>query len=229
MMSLSPSLENYLKQIWLIQESKKVVRVKELAQRLGVKTSSVVNSLRELAKRGLVVHERYGYVELTPAGIEQARKIHYRYQVLTRFFLKVLELSVEDASENACQIEHYLSLSAFREIEKLTEFFEEHSSCKKAFLLFQKGAGTTFSGSGGGGAGSQLRLSELKIGEVGKVVKVEAHSSLRRRLLDMGLVSGAEVKIERVAPLGDPIEILVKGYHLSLRKDEAETIWVKKK
>jgi len=69
-------------------------------------------------------------------------------------------------------------------------------------------------------------LSELKCGEKGRIVKIGGEGSLRRRLLDMGLVSGSEVAIERVAPLGDPIEIKVKGYNLSLRKKEADGIQV---
>jgi len=69
-------------------------------------------------------------------------------------------------------------------------------------------------------------LNELKRGEKGRIVKIGCGGSIRRRLLDMGLVSGSEVKMERVAPLGDPIEIKVKGYNLSLRKEEAASIQV---
>jgi len=70
------------------------------------------------------------------------------------------------------------------------------------------------------------RLSELKRGEKGRIVKIGGGGGLRRRLLDMGLVPGSEVEMERVAPLGDPIEIKVKGYNLSLRKEEADSIEV---
>jgi Fe2+ transport system protein FeoA len=69
-------------------------------------------------------------------------------------------------------------------------------------------------------------LKELKRGEKGRVVKIGGSGSIHRRLLDMGLVSGSEVEMERVAPLGDPIEIKVKGYNLSLRKEEAGSIQV---
>ena len=69
-------------------------------------------------------------------------------------------------------------------------------------------------------------LNELKRGEKGKIVKIGGGGSIRRRLLDMGMVSGTEVEMERVAPLGDPIEIKVKGYNLSLRKEEASSIQV---
>ena len=72
-------------------------------------------------------------------------------------------------------------------------------------------------------------LHELKPGEKGKIVKVGGGRGIQRRLLDMGLVSGSDVEVERVAPLGDPIEIKIKGYHLSLRKEEASNIEVEVK
>lgn len=69
-------------------------------------------------------------------------------------------------------------------------------------------------------------LNELKRGEKGRIVKIGGGGGIHRRLLDMGLVSGSEVEMKRVAPLGDPIEIKVKGYNLSLRKEEAASIQV---
>ena len=69
-------------------------------------------------------------------------------------------------------------------------------------------------------------LRELKTGERGKIVKVGGGGGIHRRLLDMGLVSGSDVEVERVAPLGDPIEVRIKGYHLTLRKEEAANIYV---
>ena len=69
-------------------------------------------------------------------------------------------------------------------------------------------------------------LNELKKGEKGKIVKVGGKGSVHRRLLDMGLVSGSEVEVQRVAPLGDPVEVRIKGYNLSLRQEEAASIQV---
>ncbi len=69
-------------------------------------------------------------------------------------------------------------------------------------------------------------LSELKPKEKGKIVKVGGKGSVHRRILDMGVVSGTMVEVQRVAPLGDPIEIRVKGYNLTLRKEEAKNIQV---
>ncbi len=72
-------------------------------------------------------------------------------------------------------------------------------------------------------------LNELKVGDKAKIVKLEGAGDVKRRLLDMGVVKGTTVEIERIAPLGDPIEIKIKGYNLSLRKEEASKIIVKVK
>ena len=69
-------------------------------------------------------------------------------------------------------------------------------------------------------------LKDLKPGEKGKITKVSGQGLIRRRILDMGVIPGSEIKVERVAPLGDPIEVRVKGYYLSLRQSEAANIYV---
>jgi Fe2+ transport system protein FeoA len=73
---------------------------------------------------------------------------------------------------------------------------------------------------------SVKKLNELKKGDRGKVVKVSGGGGIYRRLMDMGLIPGSEVEMQGVAPLGDPIEIKVKGYSLTLRKNEASGITV---
>lgn len=70
------------------------------------------------------------------------------------------------------------------------------------------------------------QLSDLQPGQSGTVRKVAGDKVVRRRMLDMGLVNGAEVQVKRVAPLGDPIEFEVRGYSLSLRKSEAQAVQV---
>jgi len=72
----------------------------------------------------------------------------------------------------------------------------------------------------------EIRLSELKPGEKGVVSKVIGDREVRRRLLDMGLTRGTEIIVVRRAPLGDPVEFLLKGYNLSLRKRECENVYV---
>lgn len=67
-------------------------------------------------------------------------------------------------------------------------------------------------------------LRQAKVGETLKVVKLHGEGAVKRRIMDMGLTKGVEVRIRKVAPLGDPIEVTVRGYELSLRKADAEMI-----
>lgn len=71
-----------------------------------------------------------------------------------------------------------------------------------------------------------MLLNELAPRQSGKILRVRGFGPLRQRMMDMGMVPGAEIKVIRVAPLGDPIEYQIKGYHLSLRQHEAHHIMV---
>ncbi len=73
-----------------------------------------------------------------------------------------------------------------------------------------------------------IPLSELKPKERGTIVRVGGGGPFRRRILDMGVVPGIEVEVVKMAPLGDPVELLIRGYHLSLRKEEAREILVER-
>ena len=69
-------------------------------------------------------------------------------------------------------------------------------------------------------------LNETKIDERVKVVKINGESAVKRRIMDMGITKGSEICVRNVAPLGDPIEITVRGYELSIRKHDAANIMV---
>ncbi len=69
-------------------------------------------------------------------------------------------------------------------------------------------------------------LKEAKVGETVKVAKLTGEGAVKRRIMDMGITKGVEVYIRKVAPLGDPVEVTVRGYELSLRKADAEMIEV---
>lgn len=70
-------------------------------------------------------------------------------------------------------------------------------------------------------------LRDVKIGETAVIEKLHGEGALRRRIMDMGLTRGTEVYVRKVAPLGDPLELTVRGYELSLRKGDAESIQVR--
>ena len=69
-------------------------------------------------------------------------------------------------------------------------------------------------------------LKETKVGGTARVVKVHGEGAVRRRIMDMGITRGVDIKITKVAPLGDPLEVTVRGYELSLRKEDAARIEV---
>ena len=69
-------------------------------------------------------------------------------------------------------------------------------------------------------------LKDAKVGETGKATKLTGEGPVKRRIMDMGITKGVEIYVRKVAPLGDPVEVTVRGYELSLRKADAEMIQV---
>ena len=72
-----------------------------------------------------------------------------------------------------------------------------------------------------------MTLGDAKVGSSVVVTKIEGDSAYKRRIMDMGITKGSELYIRKVAPLGDPVEITVRGYELSVRKDDAQCVQVK--
>ena len=71
-----------------------------------------------------------------------------------------------------------------------------------------------------------MTLNELGVGKTAKVVRLNGEGAVKRRIMDMGITKGVDVTLRKVAPLGDPLELTVRGYELTIRKDEAEKIEV---
>ena len=72
-----------------------------------------------------------------------------------------------------------------------------------------------------------MTLGDAKVGSTVVVTKIEGDSAFKRRIMDMGITKGSELYIRKVAPLGDPVEVTVRGYELSVRKDDAQCVQVK--
>jgi len=121
---LTESKEDYLEAILIIGLEKKWVRVKDLAKYLGVKMSSVAAGIKFLVKKGLVNHEKYGYIELTQKGVRQAKRIYARHKTLYKFLHEFLELDKAIASQDACRMEHALDVKTMKRLLKFLEFIE---------------------------------------------------------------------------------------------------------
>ncbi|MFQ6065879.1 MAG: metal-dependent transcriptional regulator [bacterium] len=121
---LSSSMENYLETIRNLGKDKGIVRVKNIAEELKVKMSSVSEALETLAKEGLISHEKYGYIELTDKGERLAKAICSRHWTLFKFLTEVLGVDPKTADEDACKMEHTVSPLV---LEKLMEFVDSFS------------------------------------------------------------------------------------------------------
>ena len=236
---LSPSLEDYLETILINSFRGKVVRVKDIVKSLNVKASSVIGAIKILSNKGLVNHEKYGYIELTAKGNIAAEKIYQKHQVLFNFFHKILGLDIRAAIKDACRVEHYIGEETVGKIAQLVEFTETLSPKKKDLWFsdfhnfIKKGSLNQKEITRKKGQKEEKKtmplvftLDKLKIGQKAAIIKINPKSVIKKQLLSMGVVPGIEIEVCKVAPLGDPIDIKIKGYHLSLRKEEAAHIEV---
>ena len=104
--NLSSSMEDYIKTIYILENSNKVARVSDIGRRLNVKKASVVAAVSYLQKNELIKHERYGFITLTEIGKEIAEKIDKKNHVIFSFLLDVLKIDREKAIDEACKAEH---------------------------------------------------------------------------------------------------------------------------
>lgn len=233
---LSRSMEDYLEAIYNLKVRSQVARVKDIAREMGVRMPSVTGAIRSLAEKGLVAHQPYENVELTPAGLTRARSVAHRHSAVREFLISVLGLPEQDAEVEACGLEHGIRPETLDKLLKFVEFVRAHGE-DRAFRLsdFQH-----FLREGLDPDGDEehpevchlpptiksTRLSELCPKMRGRIAFVSGQGAIRKRLLEMGMTSDTQFEVVRTAPMGDPIEIKIRGYNLSLRKSEAEQVEV---
>ncbi|MGQ9500236.1 MAG: metal-dependent transcriptional regulator [Dissulfurimicrobium sp.] len=243
---LSASLEDYIEAIFHIIVQKKAARPKDIAKRLKVSNASVTGALRALTEKGLINYAPHDLVTLTPKGRVAAEDIVRRHEVLRDFFINVLAVDEAEADHVACQMEHFITKAILERFIQFAEFVEvcprggakwiagfrhycdhptDQENCEKCISMTLKEVRKRIS-QGGKKAMVSTNLKELKPGQRAKIIKIKGGGEANKRISAMGMTPGSMVEIERVAPLGDPIDIKVRGYHLSLRKDEAESIEV---
>jgi DtxR family Mn-dependent transcriptional regulator len=109
--------EDYLKAISILADERKEVRVTDIAVRLKVTKPSVFSAVKSLEDRGLVVHERYGCVIMTPEGTVEAANIRERYRFLTSCLREIMGISPENAEKDACKLEHILSVETLKKMK----------------------------------------------------------------------------------------------------------------
>ncbi|MBD3379624.1 MAG: metal-dependent transcriptional regulator [Candidatus Omnitrophica bacterium] len=125
---LTSSMEDYLEAISVLGEEKGIVRVRDIGKVMKVKAPSVTGALKILSSKGLILHERYGYVDLTEEGKEMAGRIRKRHDTLIEFLTQVLGVDEKTAETDACRIEHAISPMTFM---NLVKFVKEAAKGKK--------------------------------------------------------------------------------------------------
>lgn len=122
MNELTASLEDYLEVICNYLNSGKNIRAIDISKEIKVSRASVTEALKKLASKGYINYGRYDVISLTESGKEIAQKVVSKHNILQNFFENVLGLSTEEASENACKIEHVITDNAFK---KISEFLQD--------------------------------------------------------------------------------------------------------
>ena len=246
--TLSASLEDYLEAIFHIITEKGAARSKDIAKKLAVKGPSVTGALHLLADKGLVNYAPYDLVTLTLDGQRLAESIVRRHEALNEFLTEVLLLDETTAESTACQLEHVIQGPVLDRLMHFVDFVkqcprgghkwvngfahncqdgEETDTCRQCIQQCLEDLNTSPRESGGRKT-VQLQLDALRPGDKGAILAIEVEDDVGRRMLDMGIIPGTRFEVERVAPLGDPIDVKIKGYHLSLRREEAAKITVEK-
>lgn len=231
--ALSATMQDYLEAILELEQEKQVARVRDIAARLGCHVSSVSNAVRVLKARELINHESYGYITLTEEGRGLAEQVLHRHRAIVDFLQRILLMDEKQAEEEACRMEHSLGAEALERLKAFNEFMRGHAEVEADWLghlrehledsercVVEEPPAAEPS------AEAETTLDQVAPGTTVRITQVCGRGPIRRRLLDMGLRPGAEIIVVRLAPLGDPIEVQVMEYHLSLRRSEAASLRV---
>lgn len=131
---LTPAMEDYLEAIYCIGLGQRIVRVKNIASRIGVKMPTVISMLKSLNQKGFVEYEKHEYLELTPKGEEVGKEINRRHQALLTFLINILGIDPVLANEEACRIEHGVSAETMVRLQHFIDFIDRSAQASPGFL-----------------------------------------------------------------------------------------------
>ncbi len=237
---LTSAMEDYLEAIYHLEQERRIARVRDIANRLGVKMSSVSSALKILGARGLIRYDPHQYITLTDRGIKTAKEIVRKHEVLKRFLFRVLQVEENVAEENACRIEHHLDPEVMEKLIGFVEFIEmcpvdqtrwlekraeTCDDCQPCLVEAHKKLRDRAKAQKAALEGG-MTLAEVLPGSQVMVESVKGTPKLKKLLSEEGLGSGAIVQVEKRDDSGD-LHINIKGYHISLSQDDASRICIK--
>ena len=137
---LTSNMEDYMEAIVMLSASNRVVRVKDIANKLNIKMPSVSAALAKLKEMELIMYEKYGFIELTDKGLEIADRVLKRHNCLIDFFTNILQIDCSNADNEACKVEHALAPQTCSQIHKFLDFYKTEESMDKDWIARLKKA-----------------------------------------------------------------------------------------
>ncbi|MBI5249851.1 MAG: metal-dependent transcriptional regulator [Desulfomonile tiedjei] len=237
---LTSAMEDYLEAIYHLEQERRIARVRDIANRLGVKMSSVSSALKILGSRGLISYDPHQYITLTDRGIRTAKEIVRKHEVLKRFLFRVLQVKENVAEDNACRIEHHLDPEVIEKLISFGEFIEmcpvdqtrwlekRAETCEDCKPCLEEAQQKLLDRAKAQKAAIEdgMTLAEAVPGSQVIVESMKGTPKLKKLFGQEGLGVGAIVQVEKKEDAGT-LHINIKGYHISLSRDDATKICVK--
>ena len=215
---LSPRIEDYLEELFLLECTGREVTVTDLAERLKITKGTVTATIQKMADLELVQHERYGSLHLTDAGRRKGMTVFHRHEGFRAFFHELLGLDRDHSSEMACSMEHYIDSVTEDRLYALLEFFRkaraEHQPwVDEVFLAIEKPILLM-----------PVPLTLCEVESKGLILRLTADEPLRAKLVENGFSVGAEVKLLGVEEEKFTCKVGRKTHELPL--NEAAAVWI---
>jgi DtxR family Mn-dependent transcriptional regulator len=185
-MDLTARVEDYLEAILEIEMSGEIATVTRMATNLGVTKATITAALKKMKADGLLEHERYGDVILTPSGREKALNVYRRHEFLTDFFVRILGLERDRAQRVACVMEHEIDTASEMRLAAFTDALtqaERHNASWLRELLEKLDSAHEL----------PIPLCLMPDGTCGVIARVTAHDELHRRLNAAGFIPGVAI------------------------------------
>jgi DtxR family Mn-dependent transcriptional regulator len=234
-------MEDYLEAIYHLEKERRIARVRDIADRLGVKMSSVTSALKTLRSRGFVKYDPHQFITLTDRGHEKAKEIVRRHEVLKRFLSVVLQIDGPAAEDNACRLEHHLDPEVMDKLVRFVEFVETcpvdqtrwldklSGSCDDCLPCLDAARGKLRSRAEAQKAALDdgMTLADARMGAQVIIDSIRVPAKFRALISEQGLEKESVAMIEERDPETGAVRLNVKGYHITVKASDAAKIFVK--
>jgi DtxR family Mn-dependent transcriptional regulator len=224
------NVEEYLEAIYSFEEEHKPATTTEMANRLKVSAPSVTEMLQRLAKEGYVEYEPYKSVKLTNEGRKVAKKIIRKHRLIEVFLHNLLSIRKDRVHKEACKMEHVLSDEAENGLYRI---LGQPNKCPdgKPIPIYDKDekdhvTHKPLTNNTDVRPKVLLSLCSLRPGQKANVRFIDGGRIAVKRLHDLGVTTGNQIELKNCAPLGGPVEILVRGSRLAIGRGLASKIFV---